>query len=236
MEPVQYQFIVKRFGDAEEQLAAAVKEWLREQVELRAPGVKWRADYDYSSDQQCFNFLRGGDQRCILPSDKDQERGEFRGVSNIFSKAGYNYIYDALECNTFRAGITGLMESFGQLLLPLGALWLSFSPAAPNAALVLDEQRQLADATQYVAVLRPASRHAPDDTDVVPCLPTQCDLALWWQTGDQCDEGNARHTLSLAYGRTQLQFDVDECIAAKLARRTHYFALRHSAILSRLVK
>jgi hypothetical protein len=236
MEPVQYQFIVKRFGDAEEQLAAAVTEWLREQVELRAPGVKWRADYDYSRDQQCFNFLRGADQRCILPSDKDQERGEFRSVPNIFTEMGYDYVYMALEHTTFRAGIAELMQSFGQLLLPLGALWLSFSPAAPNAVLVLDEQRQLADATQYVAVLRPASRHAPDDTDVVPCLPTQCDLALWWQTGDQCDEGNARHTLSLAYGRTQLQFDVDECIAAKLARRTHYFALRHSAILSRLVK
>ena len=234
---MEYKCSSAQYTDGEKILCDAVVEWLREQVELTAPGIKFRQDYERSRDQQHFDYLRGADQRCILPSDPDQQRGEYRSVKNIFTKEGYAYIYDALECNTFRPGLPALWPSFRLILVPLGQWWLTFSPAAPIASLVVDERRQLADATQYMAVLRPASRHENDEEDVDVCLPTQCDLALWWHSGEsQCDEDSAVRTLALSYANTCVQIEVDQQVCGKLPCQPRYFALRPGAILQRLLK
>lgn len=235
--PTEYPYSSVTYDDAEDTLRESAVDWLRERVELAAPGIKFRQDYDWTADQQRFNFLRGLEQRCVMPGDKNQERGEFRATKDIFNKPGGRYLDDALQRRSFRPALLTLWPSLAQLRVPLGQWWLSFTPDAPNKSLVVNERGQLADAAQYVAVLSPVARHANDEPDVNECLPTQCDLALRWHTSEwQCDEGHSRRTLSLSYANTCLQFEVDGLVSGKLPQEARYFALRPCAILQRLLK
>lgn len=237
LEPAEgYECRTAEYSDPEKALRDAVLEWLRERVELAAPGIKFPQDYESTPDQQRLRFLCGIEHRAIMPGDKNQQRGDWHSTPNIFNKAGCHYLSDALESGQFRSGLAALWPGFRPLRVALGQWWLSFSPSAPIQRLVVDERGQLIDATQYMAVLRPASRHTEED-DVDACLPTQCDLALWWHTGTrQLDEGHTQRTLALSYANTCVHIDVDDQAISKLPVQPQYFALRHCAIIQRLVK